>query len=141
MGMIVSLGPRVLCPDGSESMTPWKPFAGPKDASPGASTLEDQEIVYLATSMFVLPEARGQGLAAELIEASIDLLVREAVFFKARRVNVRLLVQVENKSAIKCHEKCGFKFLPDDSSTEAFTVKEKVVGMNRIIELSSEEQS
>lgn len=135
IGMIVPVGPRLLPPDGSESMTPWKPFTDPNRASPTASALAGQEAAYIANSMFVLPEACGQGLATRLIEVSVDLLIHEATSLKAKKVNIGLWVQEGNKGAMKCYEKCGFKFLPHDSSMHEFESKGKVVGMNMVIEL------
>ncbi|KAL1954245.1 hypothetical protein VTO42DRAFT_1478 [Malbranchea cinnamomea] len=139
IGMIVVLGPKVLAAESLGSVACWKAFTAPRQSSPTASEVENKEVGDFAVSMFVLPEMRGQGLGGKLIEASLNLVRREAASFKASRANVSLCVEAENHAAIKCYERCGFEFLPDDPTLEEFTTIHgaKVVGMCRTLELPS----
>ncbi|KAL2362863.1 hypothetical protein RJZ56_004240 [Blastomyces dermatitidis] len=87
LGMIVLLRPRALPADGSESKTPWNSFmaASNINQSPDPATIAASEAAYVACSMFVLAEARRQGLGRKLVQASVEDAWAEAMSMRARQ--------------------------------------------------------
>ncbi|EEH46732.2 uncharacterized protein PADG_02830 [Paracoccidioides brasiliensis Pb18] len=138
LGMIVLLGPKALPADGSESQTLWNPFLQPASHTEAADPLSivDSEAAYIAVSMFVLPEARRQGVGRKLIETSVEAARVEANSMRASRANIGLWVEAENVSAQKLYEACGFRFLSDDPALiAAHGVMTAQVLMGRLVEL------
>ncbi|WEW55784.1 hypothetical protein PRK78_001217 [Emydomyces testavorans] len=142
VGMIVLLGPKALAADGSDSSTPWEAFRSMGPCSKGpcsnadASSFVGGEIAYFAASMFVLRDARRQGIGRRLITESTEAVSKEAVALGALRVNVCLLVEADNNAAISLYRNCGFEVLPGELDLEAFEEKQQeLVAMGKITEL------
>ncbi|PGH17204.1 hypothetical protein AJ79_01342 [Helicocarpus griseus UAMH5409] len=138
LGMIVFIGPRALPADGSESNTPWKPFLPPADnnEAPSLASIEGSEAAYVAVSMFVLAEARRQGLGRKLIGAGVEAVRQEAISMRATRANVGLWVEADNKPSQRLYEECGFSFLPKDPALQGGLGVDSQVVMGKVIELS-----
>ncbi|KKZ64460.1 hypothetical protein EMCG_09554 [[Emmonsia] crescens] len=141
LGMIVLFGPRALPADGSECNTPWKPFLPPANLTeaPDPASIAGSEAAYVAFSMFVLVEARRQGLGRKLVGASVEAARVEAISMRASRANIGLWVEANNQSAQRLYEACGFNFLPDDPALKAgHGVEIPQVVMGNLVELSGE---
>ncbi|PGH07968.1 hypothetical protein GX51_01408 [Blastomyces parvus] len=141
LGMIVILGPRALAADGSESETPWKPFLAASNINepPDPATLVDAEAAYLAFSMFVLAEARRQGLGRKLVEAGVEAVRAEAMSMRAARANIGLWAEAQNEAALRLYEGCGFRFLPHDTVMDV--LENPQVAMRKLVEFKVDEDS
>ncbi|EFW23162.1 hypothetical protein D8B26_006676 [Coccidioides posadasii str. Silveira] len=137
VGMVVLLGPRALAADGSESASPWKVFSsmGPSSTL-DMSSLVSGEAAYFAASMFVLPEARKQGIGRRLVVKSVETVGKDAMNFGARKVNISLLVSANNAPAISLYQSCGFEALEGAPEIEELQEKDLVtVAMAKTTEL------
>ncbi|KAK2739542.1 hypothetical protein FQN55_009418 [Onygenales sp. PD_40] len=136
LGMVVLLGPRALAADGTESNAPWRPFLPPADPNqpPDTASIAGSEAAYLAVSMFVLAEARKQGLGRRIIEKSVEAVQREAKSLGASRLSVCLLVEPDNGTAQRLYERCGFVFLPADPVLKK-TMNTEEKGMRKVVSL------
>ncbi|KAK2806478.1 hypothetical protein FQN50_005761 [Emmonsiellopsis sp. PD_5] len=136
LGMVVLLGPRALAADGTESNAPWRPFLPPADPNqpPDTESIAGSEAAYLAVSMFVLAEARKQGLGGRIIEKSVEVVRQEAKSLGASRLSVCLLVEPDNGTAQRLYERCGFVFLPADPVLKE-TVNTEEKGMRKVVSL------
>ncbi|OJD26317.1 hypothetical protein ACJ73_02303 [Blastomyces percursus] len=141
LGMIVLLGPRALPTDGSESKTPWKPFLAASDIDQplDLATIADSEAAYVAFSMFVLAEARRQGLGRKLVQTSVEAARAEAMSMGATRANIGLWAEAQNEAARKLYEGCGFRLLPHDPAMDA--LENPQVAMGKLLEFKSDGDS
>ncbi|KAG5295206.1 acetyltransferase [Histoplasma ohiense] len=135
LGMIVIFGPRALPADGSGSKTPWKPFLSSVNLNepPDPTAIVGYEAAYVAFSMFVLIDARRQGLGRSLVQASIETVRAEADSMHATRANIGLFVEAKNQAAQRLYKGCGFIFLQGDSSLNGVEINQ--VAMGKIVEL------
>ncbi|KAI1972570.1 hypothetical protein LOZ55_005740 [Ophidiomyces ophidiicola] len=118
-GMIVLMGPKVLAVDGSESGNPLNAFHSMGAAeAPDAVSFAGRELAYIAASMFVLPEARRQGIGRRLIAESWQAVKKDAMALSALKLNICLLVAGENEPAIQLYRTCGFDIIPGNLGLE-----------------------
>lgn len=139
LGMIVLLGPVALAADGSESTAPWKGFlemgSSPRE---DASSFLNREAAYFAVSMFVLPEARRQGIGRKLIAKSCETTRSETAALGASAVSVSLIAEADNTPALQLYRSCGFELLPRHPELETLGQnQQRVVAMAKIMELES----
>ncbi|KLJ06326.1 hypothetical protein EMPG_10258 [Blastomyces silverae] len=137
LGMVVLFGPRALPADGSESRNPWKHFLAPSNLNQPSdpATIADSEAAYVAFSMFVLAEARRQGLGRKLVQASVEAARAEAMSMRATRANIGLWAEAQNEAAQRLYEGCGFRFLPHDPVLDA--LEHPAVAMGKLVEFKS----
>lgn len=102
-------GTLVLCGPSEQQATEVHTDDGVVSVEPSTPLSGEVSSHFMLNAMYVLPNARGQGIAVKLVKAAIKFASMQHQKSGNGKVRITLVVDYPNIPARNLYEKCGFK--------------------------------